>query len=239
MRLFDHYLITRFNLAVGFRPGVNLDPAWLQHRFELFERYCLPSVAGQLDEDFTWLLLLDERTPRPFRRRLAVLASACRQARTLYLAPEARMRPAVVAAMRDRGDPPAFLMTSRMDNDDAIHLRYVQRLHELFDRQALQFVDFSNGYTYRLRDRSLRRYRHPSSPFVTLIERYSAQPRTVLCAQHGEVGKVGPVLRVQDPPRWLQVIHDRNARNTARGTVVRVDRVVLLRREFAIRERRV
>jgi hypothetical protein len=203
---------------------------------DLFERYCLPSVAGQLDKNFTWLLCLDERTPRPIRRRLAGLGAGCAQAKTLYLAPGSRMQPAVVAAIMDRGDPPSFLMTSRLDNDDAIHLRYVQRLHELFDRQALQFVNFSNGYTYRLMDRSLRRYRHPSNPFVTLIERYSTQPRTVLCAQHSEIGNVGPVFQVQDSPRWLQVIHDQNVRNTARGTLVPADHVLLLRREFAIRE---
>ena len=240
MRPYDHYLLTRFNLPMGFTPAVHLEPAWLERRFELFERYCLPSVAGQLDQDFIWLLLLDERTPPSFRSRMRKLAAACAQARPVYLRPSDAVRQAVVetvVATVGRREPVAHLITSRMDNDDAIHKRYMQRLHELFDRQALQFVDFSHGYTYRLEDRTLRRYRHPSSPFVTLIEQCTSRPRTVFCAQHDAVSKVGPLLRLDTPPGWLQTIHDRNTSNTARGTPVRDDHAQLLRYSFSIQER--
>lgn len=45
-----HYLLTRFNLALWQedKNGQTIDRGeWIRKRLELFETYCLPSVAGQ------------------------------------------------------------------------------------------------------------------------------------------------------------------------------------------------
>jgi len=49
---YRHVMITRFNvmfrdLAHTRAAGKGLDAAWLAERFDLFERYCLPSVLAQ------------------------------------------------------------------------------------------------------------------------------------------------------------------------------------------------
>ena len=68
MENFSHFLITRFNLNLYERDkhaAPTRTARWLEHRFEVFERYCLPSVAAQTATDFRWLCLFDAATPEP------------------------------------------------------------------------------------------------------------------------------------------------------------------------------
>ena len=76
MENFSHFLITRFNL--------NRTARWLEHRFEVFERYCLPSVAAQTATDFRWLCLFDAATPEPYRRRIASYRAVCPRFEAVY-----------------------------------------------------------------------------------------------------------------------------------------------------------
>ena len=50
MENYSHFIITRFNLNLYAQDKHDLPTRtdrWLEHRFEVFERYCLPSVAAQ------------------------------------------------------------------------------------------------------------------------------------------------------------------------------------------------
>ena len=73
---FTHAIMTRFNVARPKRSDpIRLDPEWLAGRFDLFEKYCLPSVAAQTARDFHWLVYFDAATPEPLRARI----EACRR----------------------------------------------------------------------------------------------------------------------------------------------------------------
>ena len=101
MMHFGHFVITRFNLPLfrgswGGKPDGNLDPVWLKRRFELFERYCFPSVRAQSCQDFRWLVLLDARTPDPFRKRMESLQREYDRLVPCYLDPEACPEPSEV-----------------------------------------------------------------------------------------------------------------------------------------------
>ena len=63
-----HYLLTRFNVALPDSSGINLQPAWLDPRIDLFRRFCLPAVEAQTTKDFTWLIMCDPETPDPQRQ---------------------------------------------------------------------------------------------------------------------------------------------------------------------------
>ena len=76
MENYSHFIITRFNLNLYAQDKHDLPTRtdrWLEHRFEVFERYCLPSVAAQTSGNFTWLCLFDAATPEPYRSRIEVL----------------------------------------------------------------------------------------------------------------------------------------------------------------------
>ena len=72
---FTHVIMTRFNMPTpGRESHIRSRPGWLAGRFELFERYCLPSIAAQTTRDFHWVVYFDVETPPEFRARI----EACR-----------------------------------------------------------------------------------------------------------------------------------------------------------------
>jgi hypothetical protein len=67
---FEHFVLTRFNVRESAdKTDLVLNPVWLQFRFDLFERFCWPSVRAQTTGAFTWLVFFDKDTPEPFRAR--------------------------------------------------------------------------------------------------------------------------------------------------------------------------
>ena len=80
MENYSHFIITRFNLNLYAQDKHDLPTRtdrWLEHRFEVFERYCLPSVAAQTSGNFTWLCLFDAATPEPTRQAEISYAVFC------------------------------------------------------------------------------------------------------------------------------------------------------------------
>lgn len=73
---FEHYIITRFNLPI-FQPKVegkiltSCSEDYLQYRFDLFERYCMPSIINQTCQNFKWLVLFDNKTPDVFKNKVS------------------------------------------------------------------------------------------------------------------------------------------------------------------------
>ena len=78
MKSFEHLIITRFNLNLYARDkhdAPTRTERWLAHRFEVFERYSLPSVAAQTNPNMSFRRG-DARGLPPPHRRLPVRLSA-------------------------------------------------------------------------------------------------------------------------------------------------------------------
>ena len=63
-----HFILTRFNIRLWnqdkFSQSVrSMD--WLEQRFEVFEKFCLPSIVGQVCKDFEWIVLVDSMWKSP------------------------------------------------------------------------------------------------------------------------------------------------------------------------------
>lgn len=214
----DHWLITRFNIPMRSQPGRSTDRDWLEHRLRLFSSYCLPSVAHQSCQDFRWLLLMDRDTPASFfetieqrqrqdNLRILPVTSAWKNELAAYLAQECHSE---------------YLVTSRLDNDDAIHRHFIQATQAAINGQKFQFFDVPCGLKLdELRCR-LFRFMHVAGPFVSLVERVDGLPKTVYCCNHSQVSQLGPVCRLMLNPGWLQVVHDRNVHNRIEPALRRV-----------------
>jgi len=132
---FQHFLMTRFNVGLypkqmdqaysdkqGRVPAKDPD-GWMEKRFELFERFCVPSVRNQSMKDFTWLVVFDAKTPQRYLDRAERVGHDC------HLVPQRAERGhrrtlRLFAAQSLRPDT-KYLITSRIDNDDAIHRDFV------------------------------------------------------------------------------------------------------------------
>ncbi|MFL5867164.1 MAG: glycosyltransferase [Thermoleophilaceae bacterium] len=209
----EHYLLTNFNVKrddLACRPDLD----WLKNRFELFERYCLPSVAGQICRDFTWLIRWDdEGTPASQRDRLLAYAEALPLIR---LVPE---RIAFhIAIARSLDGSPRRLLTTRLDNDDALHRDAVALLQREAGGEGMEFLNMPLGYCLEHPGGRTFLVEQPHNPFVSLAEDVNgASPRTAVCVSHHDAAALAPVRQVGAAPSWLQVIHGRNAANEAVG----------------------
>lgn len=211
----SHVLLTRFNLpSKGAEATIRAKEGWLRDRVALFERYCLPSVAAQTDRDFSWLVYVDPQSPAWFLswadQAGAGLFRAVRRAEV----PREDLLADVAEAV---GGAPARLLTTNLDNDDAVAADFVARLKAgaaaTTPRTALYLV---NGLI-RQGDR-LYAHRDPSNAFCSVAEPWDG---AVSCWSdwHNRLDRHMPAVRIGGSPGWLQVVHGTNVSNRVRGTL--------------------
>jgi hypothetical protein len=221
---FKHFLITRFNCPIGYaQENIGIMDAWLTKRFALFERFCLPSVRTQSTKDFTWLLLLDKRTPRPWLSRLtrnvAELSSPV-IVLTLTRYSERRIREQIqkLASNVD------VIITTRLDNDDAIARTFLGKVVEIC-RKLTHDRHYVINFRYGCQIHKSGLYLFAPSylnPFISLLSPVS-NLRTVYHAGHQDMGAVGTVINIGSGEEenaeimWMQVLHSSNVSNRLRN----------------------
>lgn len=208
--MFDHYIITRFNIhepswrAVDLNNQPICNDAWLQHRFKLFERYCLPSVMRQTNQNFKWVILLHHKTKDRWRKLINQYIG-CYSAIYLGL----HWLRELQNYLRDEVQS-HWIITTRLDNDDVIYPNYIENIQALYTPET-QFITAANGYQlYRNRI-----YTHVDAygPFASYVEPHTACS-SVYFTPHGmRMLNLAPVTHTF-PPSYLQIIHDRNYLNS-------------------------
>ncbi len=227
MASYKHFLITRFNLSEatwpqdGNRPPPVLDDDWIASRIPLFRDYCLHSVAAQTEKSFEWLIFLDIRTASHFRDELGALVAGFPFIRLLYIDGMQAFLPAIRAYIASAAQGCSHVITSRVDNDDALHCEFIAAVQSQFCGQAFQAIDFARGYALQIAPQvRLGNNDQISNPFVSLIEENNS-PKTVLSRPHAHWKKTNSKERyrlVDDSRRlWLTVTHLRNKANQFRG----------------------
>jgi Putative rhamnosyl transferase len=212
---FTHIVLTRFNVVTSFAPSTRgLEEGWLRDRVALFMRYCFPSMTNQRDAQFHWLVFCNADSPTWFKEHMESLAK--------FLTPiyiEGLATDEVIARKVKEGGyvTTPYLITTRMDNDDALSRDHLATVQRAFKRQEWEFVLFPFGL--QLFRGHLYGICWLDNPFFSLIEKVgkSGDVSTVLCCRHGDIYKTGPVLRVWRTPQWLEVIHGKNVSNSLRG----------------------
>ncbi|MFZ5813452.1 MAG: glycosyltransferase [Thermodesulfobacteriota bacterium] len=228
---FSHFLITRFNVNIeptDFLP--RLGDAWLSLRFDLFQKFCFPSVHGQRCQQFTWLVLFDRQTPKRFagliksyERYANFVPVLCGEYESII--------PQVVETMRRMSPDTEWLLTTRLDNDDALARNFTQTVQEaarhLLDQNQLPgnrcYMNLPNGLQYH--DGTLYAFKDVTNAFVSLLEP-AASPKTVFWVDHPAIHTKAPVVQIQAPPLWLQTVHGTNVYNYLRGSPLDDDTVL-------------
>ncbi|MCA9958279.1 MAG: hypothetical protein KC443_04560, partial [Anaerolineales bacterium] len=206
--------ITRFNLKMW--ANISLDEAWYTHRFSLFEQFCLPSVQRQTNQSFTWLLLFDETTPQYLRSRIeSYQKSANIQAHFV----NGFDLPAILDIVRKQlPENASYLITTTLDNDDALATTFVDQLQQQFQGQSFELINFTQGLRYDLTSQKLYRCELFSNPFISLIEQIKPGKkfRSIAgCLPHSTITRrFSPLRDVVTTPQWLQLVHERNVEVT-------------------------
>lgn len=216
-----HVILTRFNLPTGGAEGlIRAQEGWLRQRVELFERFCLPSVAAQTDRSFRWLLYFDPESPDWLRQHIDGWSQLdCFRPMFRAEVPPEQLLADLTAVV---GRPGSHLITTNLDNDDGLARDFVERLHQLPAPDRATAVYLVNGIIRTPAAVYLRRDR--VNAFCSVSEPWSLSPQTCWADWHNLLGRRMPVQGIGGEPAWLQVIHETNVSNRVRGRLVSPER---------------
>lgn len=240
---FSHLLLTLFNVRIAFAKADEFARTdWLEHRFQLFESFCYPSVRGQTNQNFRWIVLFDSRTPKAFRDRIEHYSEWDNFQPYFIDDFESFKEDQLRYVVFENSSPgTSFLITTRLDNDDALSIDYLQSVQDSFASQDFEFINFPKGYVLSLSNTGkVRLYQKDgelSNPFISLIESNRCGGFRTLwgCGPHDRLRFVGNIRQVDSSARWLQVVHGRNVRNSVEVTSVRIP-VHVLDSEFVLKK---
>lgn len=227
----QHFIMTLFNIKLGYKPGHKgrdgktlQSGDWFNQRCNLFEKYCLPSVQRQTSQDFTWLIFCGLDTTKKQWERLNQYRAA--YPKILYLQTSLRRFDIGILLADLIHSNTNVVITTRLDNDDALNVRMVYFLHKHIDefrasRDKSMPVNFPNGLVLDLRKNKLYAKGNNKNSFASLFERphgVNKEVRSIMATQHANIGEFGDIGQIPGlPDAWLQIIHDRNIANTPQG----------------------
>ncbi|BDQ37992.1 hypothetical protein SYK_23520 [Pseudodesulfovibrio nedwellii] len=222
---YHHFIITRFNVniyAIDFPK--RLEDIWLSLRFELFQKYCFPTVQAQGNQNFTWLVLFDEQTPDRYKIFTNIYAKY-RNFIPVYCGAFNSIMSQTIRTMQKIAPDAEWFLTTRLDNDDALSTGFVQCLHGVVDSlneddlkpSDTLYINFPNGLQFC--DGEFYDFKDATNAFVSLLERRD-NPHTVFWVDHPSIYDMAPVIQAETGPLWLQVVHDLNVYNYVRGKKV-------------------
>ena len=227
----QHFVLTRFNLRLKsfdkfceWRGG---DPGYLEKRFELFERYCLPSMKAQT-VDFKWLVFFSEMTPEPFKARARAYAGECNSYEAVFVGDSIPcdtdgaatcMMNEIVKRLATDTD---YYVVSRIDNDDAFNMYALgwirdTALEKIVNDSCEKFyVVMPYGNAYIAEQSFTQDYKWDWNHFPTLVCRKGILDNP-FWRSHDSIRKTGvPVVRVPNRHAWLEVVNGTNAKNDLR-----------------------
>lgn len=137
-------------------------PERMEERFATFETITLPPLRAQTDPDFTFLVVIGDSLPDHYRQRLDALLADVPQA-IIAAYPPLRHRKIMQDAINEvRAFDGTHCLQFRMDDDDAVGVRYVERLREvardikgLAAKNKYVAIDFNQGFVARASARGI------------------------------------------------------------------------------------
>jgi len=212
----DHIVLTRFNLpSSGSESLVRAKEGWLRQRVELFERYCMPSVAAQGVKDFHWIIYFDPESPEWLMTRIS---EWCSDGAFTPIFRESVGHAELVGDLRAvSGARRPRLITTNLDNDDGLATDFIERLQKAPVSSPRAALYLSRGLIKRDGRVYLRTDR--DNAFCSVAEDWT-EPAGCWADWHNRLALQMPVIEIGGAPGWLQVIHGLNVSNRVRGRQV-------------------
>ncbi len=226
-----HFILTRFNLLLWTKDKAGnkvRSKRWLEHRFALFEKYCLLSIVNQTCKDFEWIVLFDSTTPEQYKERIKNLQAKCPQMIPVFVEPANGryfvqiFRNEVIKRFKSLRNQEfkERVLTTYLDNDDALDIHFVedvQRRAKILEEGT--FICYDDGYQFFTDYQYMMRVHFPRNHFMSVVEDGNlATLKTIYgYGSHYYIDKIEGVRieRIKDQPMWCEVVHGRNMGNDA------------------------
>ncbi|MCQ2230164.1 MAG: putative rhamnosyl transferase [Bacteroidales bacterium] len=227
-----HFILTRFNLPLWTDDKhfvSSRTDEWLELRYNLFEKYCLPSVANQTTTNFVWFVLFDEFTPQEHISRLRTYKEICPQFEPRMVKRKyswdfayifGKLIDEYINKHIDKPSADCRFVTTWLDNDDAVHRDYFNTIQQKAETSNhLDLLYFVHGAQYLTNMNMAMEYMYPYNHFVSLVENYDSQHLPYTAFANGshmfikDIPEITPVHITEDRRLWMEVVHDHNVVN--------------------------
>ena len=190
------------------------DDAFLTERFRLFEKYTIPSIQNQTNQNFVWCVLFSGTTPQKFRKKIEGYTKSISNFVPLYIddAVEQPYRQ-VIADFLDQKEK-EWIITTRCDNDDLLDRDFIEEIQKNAEPGEEMVLAYPEGYQYEEKSKILRKYHFPTNHFTTLV---SNSGKIIYDIKHMEVYESYKVENISTRPMWVEVIHGGNVYNCMGG----------------------
>lgn len=197
-----HQILTRHALN---KP----DEIWLKKRIRIFENFCAPSIRNQTSNNFLWLLAVHPDTPKWFIKRTREAYKDCI---IIFSNSVGNVNWGSIPKKNDE----KRLLTTRLDNDDALHCDFVNQVQKIAKRQtAICALNAPCGYNLDQKNLICYPLYKRSNQFISLLEFGTFS--TVYCRDHPRIGKEFRTLEFAvNTPMWIQGINGTNIWNRIR-----------------------
>tara|TARA_R110002049_G_scaffold25354_8_gene89192 strand:+ start:6950 stop:7735 length:786 start_codon:yes stop_codon:yes gene_type:complete len=224
---FKHYVITRFNLSNKWSEDkLNnkvLDTNWLKNRYILFENYCLPSMLSQTNKNFEWFVYFDTDTSEEFILKNKAITEKFKNFQPKYIDSYQEFEVNYINEINKDAQfhNLDFVLTTRLDNDDALNMFFIEELQKT-NLNGTKLLEFPTGLTLNINNNlELREYNSRYNPFISLLEKVDDKNDAlgIYKREHGNWKGFDTEI-ISDKPFWIQVIHEKNLYNRAKGDLV-------------------
>ncbi len=220
---FTHYLVTRFNIPVNNwekdKTGhPTLDDHWMQHRISLFKKYCIPTIASQLEKKFLWIVYCDVNTNSVYRQQIEDAVSVIPAAMIRTVADPAEMLSDLRHLISNATTP--YVITSRLDNDDGLGKNYIRTVGEHFKESDKLLLNPEGGILYDTREKVMTQMKNSQrNHYTSLIEETKSPGEllTVLGFPHDNPPDDVQIENIPGQYYWLKIIHERNVKSQIKG----------------------
>ena len=181
----------------------------------MFCNFCLPSVVNQSNQNFIWVVFFDTSTALKYRSKIDEISSDYENFRPLFIDGIAELRSVLKKYIESQTtEEDSFVITTRMDNDDMIHEKFIQTIHEISSHARECVIDLRKGYQVNIKRRNaeIRNFKRPFNPFVSVKESVH-DFETVIGRMHHDWETFDRVIIEDEEPLWIELIHRKNKFN--------------------------
>ena len=237
---FTHYLITRFNVPVENwnrdKAGQTvLDSAWMEHRLILFERFCVPSIQGQTEKNFTWIIYCDANSCQEDIEMISRHIHQIDKASIRFVSDFNHLLNDLKLLLLESNQ--RFVITSRVDNDDGLGKNYIHNVQKHFVRKDNTIINLNGGILYNEEQKILTEIRNGrNNHYGSLIEEIKPIDNlvSIIGYPHDKPPAGYGVINVDQRFSWLKIIHSRNLSSGTHGIPISINKVIP---HFSIQEK--
>ena len=220
---FTHYLVTRFNVPVDNwnrdKTGhPTLDGAWMKHRLALFNRYCVPTISGQTEKNFHWVIYCDIHTFTADKQRIEESVKMIPGAEIRLVQDHGEMLSDLRKLISNQLTP--YVITSRLDNDDGLGKNYIKNVQDHFKEADKLLLNPSGGIVYDVNEKVMTQMKKSlQNHYTCLVEKNNGNGKllTVLSFPHDHPPSDVVIENIPGERAWLKIIHEKNVKSKLKG----------------------